>query len=82
MRIKKHCNCPTDKLTKQSYNDLLFEGLQMANQDEKDRAIVYVNGNLSHFNYNAAKELNLKIYAIIRSGLKSINNVEHVERPI
>ena len=82
MKVKKHCNCPTENLTQQSYNDLLFEALQGANKDEKDRCIVFINGNITHFNYSAAQELNFKIYAIVRAGLNNLNDVEHLERPI
>ena len=82
MKVKKHCNCPTETLTEENYKGLLFEAIQKANQNGKDRAIVMTVGTITHIDYNAAIEFEYKVYAIIKVGTKSIRDVNHVERPI
>lgn len=81
MRIKRHCNCPTEKLNQKSYDALLFEAMVTANQDGKDRSIVIHNGEVSHISKNAAVNGEFKIFANVPSGLKSIFDVEHLDKP-
>lgn len=80
MNVKKHCNCPNEKLTTQSYNDLLFEAVQYANKNGKDRVVALIHGSITHVQETMA--FDYKIYAKVRSGLNNINDVEHLERPI
>ena len=81
MRVKKHCNCPTEELDEESYKGLLFEAMVMANKDKKERSIVFHNGNVSHINKKFALDMDMKIYAHIPIGLKTIKDVEHLDKP-
>lgn len=48
MKIKKHCNCPGEQLTERTLNDLIFEAIQMANKDNRERMLIIEGNTISH----------------------------------
>lgn len=83
MNIKKHCNCPSEKLTKQSFNDLIFEAIQMANKDQKDRMLIINNGTVSHIKRMSEadiQEMNIKVlaYVPINSKIKDVELLQDI----
>lgn len=84
MNIKFPCNCPSKngKLTKVSYDSLLFEGIQKANKENKAQAVCFHNGAITIMNKIVADYVGAKIYAIIPVPIYSLNDIEHIINPL
>lgn len=81
MKLKKSCGCRGESFTQQNWEGFLFFELVQANKYGKDRAIVKHNGAITSLSVLVADELGLKKYGLIRTGTRSVTDIEIYEKP-